>query len=182
VEAGDTAWTLAGDDSADTWKPFRVMAVSNATAGQCALLGPVLSDSARSVARITLTLAPPPGAAAIGAPLRITRPVRYSLYRASDGAWYAGEKDWSNTLGKFNTVQPIAGPFLAAAAGGLLLRYADSAGFALPVPVGERRAIAMIRVELRGQTKAAVRTLSAAAASGKRVDSVIVTVSLHNRR
>ncbi len=180
IEAGDTLWLLSVTDTA-VWKPYRVAAAGNAPAGQCAPRGPQLADSARIRPRTSVSLATTP-TATIGMPARVTRPVRYSIYRASDGAWYLGEKDWSNTSAKFNTIQPVAGPFLAAAAGGVVFRYADSLGAAIASPVADRTSIASIRVELRGQTSAPARAIGAAQSTGKRTDSSIVIVSLRNRR
>jgi hypothetical protein len=115
-------------------------------------------------------------------PVRVTRPVRYSLYRAGDGLWYVGEKDWNTSAARFNTIQPVSGPFLSAASGGLTFMYLDSTGVPLAAPVVDPTTIAAIRVRLRGQTRNVSRVLGSAASTGKRVDTSIVAVLLHNRR
>ena len=70
--------------------------------------------SERSAARVVITLdAGPQPKSMIGAPVRFTRPVRYSLYRAADGDWYLGEREWNPTTVRFNTIQPVSGPFLS---------------------------------------------------------------------
>jgi hypothetical protein len=115
-------------------------------------------------------------------PVRITRPLRYSLYRASDSQWYFGERDWSGASGRFNTIQPIAGPFLPAASGGLAFAYFDSAGAVLPTPVPDTRAIALVRVQMIGQTRSVTRALGAASKSASpRADTVVVYVAPRNR-
>jgi hypothetical protein len=129
-----------------------------------------------------LSAQPPSLSAAIGAPVRVTRPLRYSLYRGGDGAWYLGEKDWSTASGRFNTIQPVSGPFLSAAAGGLTFAYLDSAGASIAAPVVDPTSIAAIRITLRGQTRNVTRVLGSAASTGHRVDTATVTVLLHNRR
>ncbi len=49
--------------------------------------------------------------------MRVTRPIRYSLYHASDGSWYLGARDWNDASARFNTIQPLAGPFRSPGAG-----------------------------------------------------------------
>jgi len=184
AEVGDTVWVLTPTDSADDWRPFGVGSVGTAAPKQCAASGPQLGDSARVLPRVAIGLSPrPPSTSAmIGLAVRVTRPVRYSLYRASDGAWYLGEKDWSTPAARFNTVQPVSGPFLSAASRGLVFTYLDSAGAAIAAPFADSVAIAAIRLSLSGQTKNVARVLSAAAPPARRIDSAVVTVLLHNRR
>jgi len=67
--------------------------------------------------RITALATPPEG------PLvaRVMRPMRLVVYRASDGAWWWGERRCATTAWtRCGPAQPIAGP-LAHARGGLLL-------------------------------------------------------------
>jgi Tfp pilus assembly protein PilW len=184
VDVGDTAWVFTPTDSVDDWRPVRVGSAGTASPKQCATRGPQLGDSARSLSRVSIGLSPrPPSlAAAIGMPVRVTRPLRYSLYRAGDGGWYLGEKDWSTTSGRFNTIQPVSGPFLSAAAGGVTFNYLDSAEASIATPVVDPTSIAAIRVTLRGQTRNVTRVLGSAASTGHRVDTATVTVLLHNRR
>ena len=47
----------------------------------------------------------------VGAPLRVTRPARYSFYRSGDGSWQLGIRDWI-AGDHFGAPQPVAGPFL----------------------------------------------------------------------
>lgn len=184
IDVGDTAWVFTPTDSVDDWRPYVVATAGTSLPRQCASRGPQLSDSVRVLSRVAIGLATRPTslATAVGAPIRVTRPVRYSLYRASDGLWYLGEKDWSTSLARFNTIQPVSGPFLSAASGGVTLTYLDSSAAPLATPVADPTKIAAIRIALRGQTKNVARVLGAAASTGKRTDTAIVTVLLHNRR
>jgi len=184
IDVGDTVWVFTPADSVDDWRPYRVNGVGTPAPKQCSVRGPQLSDSARSLSRVSIDMSPAPPSLGvlIGAPVRVTRPLRYSLYRAGDGAWYMGEKDWSTSAGRFNTIQPVSGPFLSAAAGGLTFTYFDSAGATMPTPVVDPGAIAVVRVRLRGQTKVIANVLGSTASTGKRIDTATVTVLLHNRR
>jgi prepilin-type N-terminal cleavage/methylation domain-containing protein len=183
IEAGDTAWVYSAREPLDEWRPYRVAnAVSAmANARSCAPLGPSLAANERSGARTVITLdAGPPPNSMIGAPVRFTRPVRYSLYRAADGDWYLGEREWNPTAARFNTIQPVSGSFLSPSLGGLAFSYLDTLGSPLATPIGDTRAIALIRLDLRGQTKTAARTASGS--SRRRTDSLSLVVLLRNRR
>jgi hypothetical protein len=180
IAAGDSAWLLVADSS-ETWRAMQITGVAPARAGPCHSLGPTLDATSAATPRVSLTLENSASADWIGTPIRVTRPVRYSLYRGSDG-WSLGAREWNTTTLHFNTIQPVSGPFLSAAAGGMRLTYFDSTGAALTSPVGDPRAIALIRVDLRGQTSQAVRALGAAGPLATRVDSSSTSVLLRNRR
>jgi Tfp pilus assembly protein PilW len=182
VVAGDTAWVLVDDDSVDAWRPFRVASSVSFRAGACAVQGPQLGSTARATARVALVLDSLRPASTLGSPLRVTRPIRYSLYRGTDGSWYLGQRDWNTATLRFNSIQPVGGPFLAPAAGGLSFRYLDSAGTTLPQPVANTRLIASVRVDLRSETKSAPRAIASAASRGTRVDSAALWILLRNRR
>ena len=181
IQVGDTAWILSPDDSAHTWLGRGVLGVSSAHAGQCMAGGPRLSVPALAAPRTALTLdsvsAP---LTLVGRPVRVTRPIRYSLYRASDGSWYLGARDWNDASAKFNTTQPLAGPFRSPGAGPVF-RWFDSAGVVLAPPVGRRDQVALVRIDLRGQTRSADRVLGSAWNTGPRSDSVSIFVAVRNR-
>lgn len=192
IDVGDTAWVLAAEDSA-AWTPRRVLSVSAGDPGPCGRSGPVLDAATRAAPRIVVALdstpdgapdgAPAPLSSMLGAPVRVTRAVRYSLYRAADNQWYAGERDWNAASGRFNTIQPIAGPFSSAAMHGLVFQYLDSAGAPLPTPVADPRRVAAVELTLRGATRTAVRALGPRATIGfTRTDSVALVLALHNAR
>jgi hypothetical protein len=183
IEVGDTAWIYSSRASRDEWRPFGVASVANIAANPagCSPLGPTLSPSERSAARVAIVLdASPPVAAMVGVPMRFTRPMRYSLYRAGDGDWYLGERDWNPVAARFNTIQPVSGPFSSPSLGGLVFRYLDTLGSPLATPVSDTRAISLIRLDLHGQTRNVTR-LSGSSAR-RRGDSLSLVVLLRNRR
>ena len=186
IDSGDTAWVFTPGDSTDEWRPAAVAAVSmvNVGSGQCSARGPRLGDSARALPRIALRLEPSPAStgALLGLPVRVTRSLRFSLYRSSDGGWYVGEHDWNAATLRFNTIQPVSGPFLSAAAGGMTLTYLDRDGVRLPTPVADTRAIAAIRASFRGKSKLLSTALGSASSTGKRLDTSSVVTLLQNRR
>src|SRR5205814_6910606 len=93
IAPGDTAWLLVRGDTADAWTPYTVSSASSTAPGACGPLGPQLNAAARASNRVAIRLsiaAPIPILA--GSVLRVTRPVRYSLYRGGDGRWYLGQR------------------------------------------------------------------------------------------
>jgi hypothetical protein len=75
----------------------------------------------RRAVRITLTVASP-DLGMIGAPATVQRRVRYSLYR-SGASWFLGRR--TLTGGRWDTVQPVAGPLLSPAQGGMSVQALD---------------------------------------------------------
>lgn len=182
IQSGDTAWIFAPDDSTHTWQPYRVTSAASARAGDCLAGGPRLAGSALAAARTRLSLdSSPPPATLVGLPARVTRPIRYSVYRSSDGNWYLGARDWNGAGGRFNTIQPIAGPFLAPAPGMAVFRWLDTTGSELAPPVAARDRVALLRVALRGQTRTPDRIIGSSQNVGARRDSVSIAVSVRNR-
>ena len=193
---GDTLWVLEDRDSVERWVPLAAHAVGVVPApcglargsGTGAVLdtlrvtsvdvGVALGDSASpplstrdsAIARI-----------GIGAPVRITRPTRYSYYRGADGRWYLGLREWSGTSGSFQIVQPVSGPFRAPAAGqgsGLAFRYFDSTGAAVAPGAIDTRGIALVELSMHPLVR---RTAGSSRPWGA-TDSFSVAVSLRNRR
>lgn len=144
-EPGDTAWFLDSSGPIESWTPRPISAAIDSSAlcrlGSSAPFG----TSPRTSIALRLSAAPPPASSVV----RVTRPWRYSLYRASDGRWYFGAKDSNPALAHFNTIQPVAGPLLSAAAGGLRFRYLDSVGSVLPLVPPDPRRIASVEVGFR---------------------------------
>ena len=117
--------------------------------------------------------------------VHVLRPFRLSLYRASDGQWYLGGRDWNGTLARFNCIQPVAGPLRpysrSASASGLVFLYASASGEPLGAPADPEQ-IATITIVARAETRAPVRgTGMATTVSGVVRDSLAVTVALRNR-
>jgi hypothetical protein len=104
---------------------------------------------------------------------RITRPLRYSLYRAGDGWWYLGIRTWNPATAQFNGVQPTAGPYAPPGRNGSRIEYFDSAGNAISSGTPDTRGIARIEWLLatvpRGTTPGVP-------------DSVRIVVAPRNRR
>lgn len=130
-ESGDRVHVLFSDSVGATWLTFN--ATSPATASSsCALFGgPALSIALREMLVVP-----------VGAAIRITRPIRFSLYRASDSRWYLGAKDWNGTTLRYNTIQPVAGPFRSYATNGpsgLSFIYRDRDGRELSAPIDPSR-------------------------------------------
>jgi hypothetical protein len=83
------------------------------------------------------------------APLRITRQTRVALYRASDGTWQLGYREWNDAAASFAAPQPVAGPFARSAADGAFtgFRYFDATDIELhpDIDTSARSRIARIR-------------------------------------
>lgn len=181
IAVGDTAWLLSASDTSDTWLPLAISASGTAPAGNCGALGPSLDPTEIATARTTISAdhAAAGSGPLVGLPIRVTRPIRYSLYHVSDGLWYLGERDWNATTLRFNTIQPVAGPFLSATLGGLTFSYLDRTGTAIASPVADRTSIASVRIDLRGETDRITRAFGSKStdAPSRRRDSVTVVVS-----
>ena len=164
--AGDRMDALFADSAGATWLSFSIAGTA-ATAESC---GEFRSASAT----VALMLAEPMTLPA-GAPVRFTRPFRLSHYRSSDGRWYLGGRDWNGAEGRFNTVQPLAGPLLgrdgSAEDRGFALEYLDSLGGQLSSPVDPRR-IASVRAVVRTAPRP-----SAPSSAGAR-DSLVRIIAL----
>ena len=92
---------------------------------------------------VRLTLANPGlSPIVVGTAVAVRRRTRLTLYRSA-GAWYAGKRTRSG--GVWDIVQPVAGPFLSAAQGGMTAGLLDAAGAATLVIA----AAAAVRIELR---------------------------------
>lgn len=109
-----------------------------------------------------------------GAPLRVTRQTRYTIYRAGNGTFQLGLREWNPNAQSFSAPQPVAGPLLRmAGARRTGFRYHDRAGsevvpLAGPIDV---RQVARIRVT------ASARVMSRGAADDSvRTDSVDVAL------
>ena len=181
IQPGDTAWLYQSVNGNESWVPRAINSVAATAAGRCAPIGPLLRAEVAARARTAITLDSAVDAAVIGRPLRVTRSLRLSRYRSSDGTWNLGERDWNPSTQRFNSIQPLAGPFLPANTAGLTFEYLDSNRAAIPTPLADPRAAAAIAFTLRGETRHAVRALGATQ-QGRRVDTARVVVLLRNRR
>jgi hypothetical protein len=132
-------------------------------------------------ARYSLSLAEPlPPTVDAGTPIRATRLVRYSLYRAPDARWYLGRREWSPSRTRFEIIQPVSGPYRgyaseASQSSGLEFHYFDQSG--APVPSGSSATdrISSIVLTLRSPPP------RPGASSSERRDALSVTVAPRNR-
>jgi hypothetical protein len=159
-QAGDTAWAYMPTDTAATWRPLAVMSATALLADRtptCAFpasAATLIEPGRTRQSRYSLELSDAPPGLSSGTPLRITRTVRYSLYRSADSQWYLGRREWSRARARFETVQPVSGPFRRYApeggdASGLELRYAKRDGASLPSASPATDSIATVTVVLR---------------------------------
>ncbi|MEP6618210.1 MAG: hypothetical protein ABJE47_02800 [bacterium] len=100
TRVSDTLWWLG--DSA--WTGQRVTSVAT-TWASCAAPVATVGSSARLGITGTDTIP-------AGSPIRITRQTRYAIYRASDGTWQLGFREWNDPTFQFAAPQPVAGPLL----------------------------------------------------------------------
>jgi prepilin-type N-terminal cleavage/methylation domain-containing protein len=136
--AGDSVWLYGGDSLG--WRGLTVVSSSWVTSG-CA----IPSVAAGPAYRLTLDS---PVAVGGATPVRVTRWERWVVYRASDGRWYVGIRDWSAPAARFLAPQPVAGPFLRTLPSGVRtgFRYFDASDAPL-VPDGtNEQSIAGVRV------------------------------------
>ena len=139
---GDTLWWRGPDDS--VWTARRIVDVATAT-GACAAIGTLV----RPLLHVAFAS---PDTVPRAAPLRLTRQMRYSVYRAGDGTWQLGVAEWSDVLHAFAPPQPVAGPFTRAAVQGVRtgFRYfgADGSELAAAEQGVEVARVARVRMTL----------------------------------
>ena len=95
----------------------------------------------RRTVRLTIADASPSGIV-VGAVVAVRRRTRLSLYR-SGTAWFLGKR--TQTGGVWDGIQPVAGPFLSPAQGGMRIRLLDAAGAVTRVASDA----AAVRIEVR---------------------------------
>jgi hypothetical protein len=186
-KAGDTAWVYVATDSNASWTPLAIAGVGTISATQApacafpAAASSVIGDRQSRRSWYSLELSEGVGfEIPIGTPLRITRLVRYSLYRSTDARWYLGRREWSPARARFETSQPVSGPYRPYAqegseSSGLELRYFDAD--AVQVPSGSLASdrIAQVTVVLRAPPPAGGHARA-------RRDVTSVTIALRNSR
>ncbi len=134
IRVGDSLWTF---DSDGAWRGHRIEDVATGTG--CGSAG---AGAGYPIVTSTLT-----DSLTSGVVVRVTRPVRYAFYKASDGRWQLGYREWLETSAKFGVTQPLAGPFvMAAGARRTGFSYFDSAGQRLMMPAED--GIARVRVSV----------------------------------
>jgi type II secretory pathway pseudopilin PulG len=134
------AWRT-GRDPGTRAAPFETRVASVASSTACAG-SPLRIDATRAIRlHVSDSSASP---LQEGTPVRITRRVRYALYRASDGNWFLGRRSHDGT--DWDVVQPVIGPLLSAASRGVNFVVTDSAD--VPLASGATSAAA-VRIRFR---------------------------------
>lgn len=173
---GDLAEIFVEDSTGSGWLRASVASVSSSN-GLCHAF-PSVSGTLELALREPLELPS-------GAVLRFSRPIRLSHYRASDGLWYFGVRDWNGIAQRLNTVQPVAGPLHPRSAdavrSGLVFRYLDAVGSELAAPVDPAR-IAAVAVVARARSRRPVRVAGMALPGDEFSDSAVTIIALRNAR
>lgn len=158
-EPGDRIAVLFHDSIGTTWLTVRV--ASAPVTASCARFPTARGWRVALIEPMTL----PDGAA-----VRVLRPLRLSLYKASDSRWYLGAREWNNESDRFNTIQPVSGPYAKydadPARSGLAFIYRNRLGERLLAPFDATR-IAGVSIVVRG-------------VASSRSDSGVVSVGLRN--
>lgn len=142
VRIGDelSLWR-AHPDTLSSLIEFRTTVRDISWGSACAASPWMTGWSDRRTVRLALAdLSPSP--IVVGAAVAVRRRTRLSLYR-SGALWYLGKR--TRAGGTWDVVQPVAGPFLSAAQGGLSVRLLDGAG----AVTRTLSAAAAVRLELR---------------------------------
>jgi hypothetical protein len=148
----------------DTWREYGITSVVTAVgaAGCNGTFTPAPADAAAPAYVLTLNI--PPSIAALptsvipGAPVRIFRRARYSLFQqASDRRWYLGYSDClAGRAPVCSPPVPVAGPYRPYSAtpgvSGMVFTYRDNAAVALVPGVDDASRIVRIDVVTRTET------------------------------
>jgi hypothetical protein len=174
-ESGDIADVFVRDSVGAGW--MRTTVASSAGGGACTAF-PL------AIASTVLTLREPLGIPA-GALVRVSRPVRLNHYRAGDGLWYFGVRDWNSANERLNTVQPAAGPLEPHSAdvgrSGLTFRFFDEAGIELPTPIDPTK-VAIVGVAVRAKARRPVNVAGLKTPGLSYTDSTSTLIALRNAR
>lgn len=161
---GDSIWWYGPAGDSWTGEPIRSVASDS---GACGV--PSVSDDAGAAVTFRVRRS---GSDTIPAltPLRVTRHERLVLYRAADGGWYLGLREWNAAAGSFGSPQPVAGPFLRSVAGLRSgFRYFSSSGEEITLPpVGPSAPVVRVRLT--------VGSMPAGALTSPLIDSVDVAL------
>ena len=123
----------------------------------------------------------------VGAPVRITKQVRYKLYKETDGKWYLGYSDYNATTSDFDPLSPVSGPYDAYSSGsgtGIGFRYYDVDGNEIASGAGatDRAKIARVDLIARARTSSNVKAAGFQNGANQQYkDSLAVSVMLRNR-
>ncbi len=110
-----------------------------------------------------------------GAPVRIVRRVRYSVYRGGDGKWYLGYRACNVVC---SAIQPVSGPYESRTGAPISFRYFTRNGNAITShgPTAD-----VSRIEIVARATYAPSFNLPGMPMPSRGDSIIATVTLRNR-
>ena len=184
-DTGDLALFYRATPAGESWERHRIGAFSSRS---LVTVCPVASgfstaqDVAAGLTGFQATLdVPLSPEVRLGAPVRFVRRGRYSLYHASDGAWYLGYRR-CNAIGTSacGPIQPLSGPYRPysrdPAATGLLLEYFDAYGNRV-TSMSSPLTLARVDVTARAEGQA----LPIEGRSFKPADSATVSIAIRNR-
>jgi len=183
-----------GGNADDAWAPFTITDTSSSTASTVCptTTTPAFTTAADNASRkyvITLATAPNPARVKVGAPIRIGREVRYSIYQASDNQWYVGFQRCIphaiyGLVGSCGTREVLAGPVLAGTAdtltSGLYFVYYNKSGTRLTSLVNTDT-VARVGVGIRTTAESLLRASTKTGGSMTGADSLRFTVGFRNR-
>lgn len=106
----------------DSWTEYTISDTASSTDANWCPVGTTFTsagDAGQRRYRLTLSGSPNQAQVAIGAPIRIAREVRYSIYQAGDGQWYVGYQRCTDSgtpgvAGPCGGTEVLAGPVLPA--------------------------------------------------------------------
>lgn len=172
AQFGDTLWVLVDTDTAESWRAVSIRSVRSMT-GACRAVSDAATRSVLDLDHLIGLQLHDSVPADAGSIVRITRPIRYSFYRSSDGHWYLGLRTWNTAVAQFNGIQPLSGPYAPPALDATRIEYYDEAGNRLTSGMGDTRSIARIEWLVESESSGGRTPI---------VDSVRVAVAIRNRR
>lgn len=178
----------------DSWRQFTIIDTTSAVNPAWCPAGAAtpftqVADNAQRRYRLTLDAAPNPLSIRVGAPIRLAREVRYSLFAASDNNWYVGYETCTpaaapGVAGPCANREILAGPVRAATndttTSGLYFLYYRQDG-AVINNVAQAASIARVGIGLRTSPLSlsdAIKKLGGFVAGR---DSLKLTVGIRNR-
>ncbi|MBA3580195.1 MAG: prepilin-type N-terminal cleavage/methylation domain-containing protein [Gemmatimonadaceae bacterium] len=177
------------DDSAATageprWDRHTITAVSSkpaATACPASTGFTTAGDATEPAYIVTLRSAASNGLNR-GAPVRILRRGRYSLYRSSNSRWYLGNRR-CNALGPSvcGVIQPLSGPYAGYSStgqSGIAYRYFDAAGASLSSLDAPTR---VARVDIAVRARSSMPIQLGGLRPTQYMDSTSISIALRNR-
>lgn len=164
----------------DDWILYTIATIDSTTAG-CTSFTDATADAGKY--RYVYTFTAPLSTTIIdGAPLRMARGVKYSIYKsATDGLWWMGYRECRGDGSSCDAVQPVSGPYKPYVANdtinsGVSFVYRDSTG----AITTNKLNVARVELFIHGQTQGSV-----ALGGGKSApysDYMKVTIALRNRQ